>query len=383
MNILYIGFDIEGVGGIATYSRHQIRALRDLGHKLFVLSIDKQETIVEGGIADHHIPFGDKYRAVPRVLSFLWSRRREFDVTFVNHVFLAGFGLALRTLTGAPYVLNVYNIDILTELATAREYAFTRANLVIADCQYTIDHLPKYHGRVPRTGLLYDPVDTKFFRPIAKAEARQDIARRFELPDLTDRFVIVTIASLLLPPNKGHRQTIEALAKLNDPRMLYLIVGKGPDRDAIAEHAERHGVSEQVKLLGLVDQAALPFLYSAADVAVLVSRGGKGWGEAVPLGLIEASASATAFICGNEDGSVEAIDKTRPNGFAIAPDDIAALADKLRELADSPALSTGMGSNGKRVVDDIFAYDKFVHQQGAILAPILARSGRRPAAKAA
>ncbi len=42
-----------------------------------------------------------------------------------------------------------------------------------------------------------------------------------------------------------------------------------------------------------------------------------------------------------------------------------------------------MGSNGKRVVDDVFAYDKFVQQQGAILAPILARSGRRPAAKAA
>ena len=38
MNILYLGFDINGVGGIATYSRHQVRALRDLGHRLFVVS---------------------------------------------------------------------------------------------------------------------------------------------------------------------------------------------------------------------------------------------------------------------------------------------------------------------------------------------------------
>ena len=43
MDILYIGFDIEGVGGIATYSRYQIRALRELGHEVFVLSVDKTE----------------------------------------------------------------------------------------------------------------------------------------------------------------------------------------------------------------------------------------------------------------------------------------------------------------------------------------------------
>lgn len=373
MRILYLGFDINGVGGIATYSRYQIRALRELGHALTVVSVDKTDKrIVDIGV-DRHFAFGDKYRATATLLAYVMRRRRAFDLVVVNHVFLAGFGYALKLAAGLPYVINVYNIDILTRLPAMRERAFANADLVIADCQYTIDRLPQFHARVPPTALLYDPVDVGFFRPIAKGEARVAVAERFGL-DLAGKFIAVTVASLLLPPNKGHRQTIEAMAKLKDPRLLYLIVGGGPDRDDIAAHAAAHGVSGQVKLLGLVPQETLPFLYSAADVAVLVSRGGPGWGEAVPLGLIEASACGTAFICGNEDGSVEAIDPARPSGVAIAPLDIDALAEKLAAFAAAPERAHAMGRNGKDVVDAVFAFEQFRRRQGEHLAPLLARA---------
>jgi glycosyltransferase involved in cell wall biosynthesis len=373
MRILYLGFDIEGVGGIATYSRYQIRALRALGHQLHVVSVNKTDKrIVEAGV-DRHIAFGDKYRATATVLAYVLRHRRQFDLAVINHVFLAGFGYALKRATGIPYVVNTYNIDILTRLPGLRERAFAAADLVIADCQYTIDRIPQFHATVPPTGLLYDPVDIGFFTPIAKSEARATIAKRFEL-DLAGKFILVTVASLLLPPNKGHRQTIEALAKLKDPRFVYLVVGGGPDRDAIAAHGAEHGVSDQVKLLGLVPQDALPQLYSAADLAILVSRGGPGWGEAVPLGLIEANACGTVFVCGNEDGSVEAIDPARPNGVAIAPLDIGALAAQIASFAAAPERAHAMGRNGKQVVDAVFAFDVFVATQRKLLEPVIART---------
>lgn len=373
MRILYLGFDINGVGGIATYSRYQIRALRALGHQLHVVSVDKTDKrIVDAGI-DRHIAFGDKYRATATVLAYVLRHRRQFDLAVINHVFLAGFGYALKRATGIPYVVNTYNIDILARLSSLRERAFAAADLVIADCQYTIDRIPQFHARVPPTGLLYDPVDVDFFKPIAKTEARATIAERFAL-DLGDKFILVTVASLLLPPNKGHRQTIEAMAKLKDPRLVYLVVGGGPDRDAIAAHAAEHGMSDQVKLLGLVPQDALPQLYSAADLAILVARGGPGWGEAVPLGLIEANACATAFVCGNEDGSVEAIDPARPNGVAIPPLDIDALAGQIAAFAAAPERAHAVGRNGKQVVDAVFAFDVFVETQRKLLAPVIERT---------
>ncbi|MBM3536853.1 MAG: glycosyltransferase family 4 protein [Alphaproteobacteria bacterium] len=369
MHILYFGFDVGGVGGIATYTRHQLRALRDLGHSVEVISVDKQEKVFNPGHADRHIPFAGRAGVVGALLGAVLLPRRQYNLVFTNHVYLAMFGRVARALRGTPYGFNVYNVDILTRLPALREYAFAQADLVIADCRYTIDNLPQFHTKVPPTGLLYDPVDTGFFRPIVKQEARCEVERRFGLSGLDSRVIAITVAHMAGPPNnnKGHRQTIEALKQLNDPRYLYLIVGAGPDRPAIEEHVRRHGVGEQVKFLGLVDQDALPFLYACADAAILVAKGGPGLGEAVPLGLIEASACGTAFVCGNEDGSVEAIDSTSPNGIAIDPSRADALAACLRRFADEPGLAESMGRNGIAMVDRVFKYERFVEQQGKLL----------------
>ena len=167
---------------------------------------------------------------------------------------------------------------------------------------------------------------------------------------------------VVIPPTRLDEATIDALAQLRDPRFFYLVVGDGPDRDAIAAYAAERGVSGQVRMLGFVDQEDLPLLYSAADVAVLVARGSAGFGEAVPLGLIEAAACGVPFVCGNQDGSPEAISEARPNGIAIDPDRPEALAAALRQLADRPALAKAMGENGKWMVDETFRFEKFTER---------------------
>lgn len=378
MKIFYAGFDIEGVGGIATYSRHQIRALKALGCEVFALSIDKQDKFGERGLVDRRFGFDSKSSAIVRALTTMTSQR--FDAVMVNHVYLAGLGLAAKRFRRTPYALNVYNIDILCSLPRWREFAFARADLVLADCRYTIENMPKFHPQVPPTGLLYDPVDVSFFRPIPTPAARAEVMKRFPaIGDITNRFVCVTVAHMAGPPNnnKGHRQMIEALAAMKDPRFLYLVVGDGPDRPALEAHIRAHGVEDRVFLTGLVPQDALPFLYACADAAILIAKGGPGLGEAVPLGLLEAAAAGVPFICGNEDGSIEAIDPARPNGIAIAPMDVAALAQALRRLADDEAYRRTMGVNGQRVIDDVFRFEKFVEVQGGHLARHLGFRGAK------
>jgi glycosyltransferase involved in cell wall biosynthesis len=384
MKILYIGFDIEGVGGIATYSRHQVRALKALGCEVFALSIDKQDRFAERGLVDQRFPFAGKLQAIARALATVATQR--FDAVMVNHVYLAGLGLAAKRLKRTPYALNVYNIDILCPLPRLREYAFAQADLVLADCKYTIANMPRFHAHVPPTGLLYDPVDVNFFRVMPSAAARAEVMRRFPaIGDVADRFVCVTVAHMAGPPNnnKGHRQTIEALAKMKDPRFLYLVVGEGPDRAAIEAHVDAHGVRDQVFFTGLVPQDALPFLYACADVAILIAKGGPGLGEAVPLGLLEAAAAGVPFVCGNEDGSIEAIDPHRPNGIAIDPGSIDALVAALRELADDETRRRTMGLNGKLVVDDTFRFERFVEVQAVHLERHLGFEKPEPRSEAA
>jgi glycosyltransferase involved in cell wall biosynthesis len=375
MRILFLGFDIEGYGGIATYSRHQVAALKRLGHAVEIVSIDKQSGApLAPGIADRKLPFDSRLRAVATLVKEAIAARGRYDLVMLNHVFLAGLGWLVKKISGTPFTVNVYNIDILTKLPPLREGAFAAADLVIADCRYTIDWMPKYRSFVPPTGLLYDPVDVTFFKPMAKEAARAQLAKAYGWSDLDGRFVVTTVAAMLLPPNKGQRQTIDAIAKLADPRLLYIVVGSGPDREAMEGYARAAGVAGQVRFTGRAPQEQLPLLYAAADVATLVARGGPGWGEAVPLGLIEAAACGTAFVCGNEDGSPEAIDAEDPCGFAISPLDVEALAATLATLRDDPEICTRMGAAGIRTVGKLFAFERYVEQQERLLARFVART---------
>ncbi len=375
MRILFLGFDIEGYGGIATYSRYQVAALKRLGHELDIVSIDKQSgPPLAPGIASRKLPFENRLRAVATLVQEAVAARGRYDLVMLNHVFLAGLGWLVKKISGTPFTVNVYNIDILTKLPAMREGAFASADLVIADCQYTIDWMPKYRNFVPPTGLLYDPVDVDFFKPMAKEAARAELAKAYGWNDLAGRFVVTTVAAMLLPPNKGQRQTIDAISKLQDPRLLYIIVGSGPDREAMEAYARAAGVAGQVRFTGRAPQEQLPVLYAAADVATLVARGGPGWGEAVPLGLIEAAACGTPFVCGNEDGSPEAIVAEDPCGFAISPLDVEALAARLAAWRDDPALCARMGAAGIRTVEKLFAFDRYVEQQERLLARFVERT---------
>src|SRR5262245_38538833 len=104
MRILYLGFDVEGVGGIATYSRHQVRALRALGHDVHVVSVNKQGKRFATGYADRHIEFAGRAGVVAGLTTLALTQR--FDAIVLNHVYLAMFGLLARWRFGTPYALN-------------------------------------------------------------------------------------------------------------------------------------------------------------------------------------------------------------------------------------------------------------------------------------
>lgn len=368
MRILFLGFDIEGYGGIATYSRYQIEALKRLGHETEIVSIDKQDgTPLVPGLAHRKLPFETRLKAVRTLLREAFAARGRYDLVMLNHVYLAGLGWLVKKISGTPFTVNVYNIDILTKLPALREAAFQAADLAIADCQYTIDWMPKYRSKMPPTGLLYDPVDVAFFKPMDRNAARAELAGAYGWTDLSDKFVMTTVAAMLLPPNKGQRQTMDAMAKLADKRLVYVIVGSGPDRADMEAYAKDRGLGGQVRFTGRAPQAQLPVLYAAADLATLIARGGPGWGEAVPLGLIEAASCGTAFLCGNEDGSPEAILADDPCGFALPPLDIDKVADAIAKLSNDPALCAKMGAAGIRTVEKVFAFERYVEQQGRLL----------------
>ena len=123
-----------------------------------------------------------------------------------------------------------------------------------------------------------------------------------------------------LIPRKGHDLVIRALAQLPDHRLV--VVGDGPQREALRALAQRLGVTDRVRFAGPRPHAELRHFYGAADVMVLASER-EGWANV----LLESMACGTPVVASPAWGSREAVsspeaglvlDKTTPETIAAA-----------------------------------------------------------------
>lgn len=108
------------------------------------------------------------------------------------------------------------------------------------------------------------------------------------------------------------------------------IVGEGHLRASLEEQAARLGLSDRVRFTGGVDFERVLWFYERAGVLVLASEN-EGWPKAIAEGM------AFGLVCiGADTGYVpEMLNDGR--GVVVPPGDVAALADALRRIADSPA----------------------------------------------
>lgn len=99
---------------------------------------------------------------------------------------------------------------------------------------------------------------------------------------------------------------VDAFRQVRDaiPQALLVIVGDGPARTSVREHAARRGVEDGVHFTGYLPRGvALPAAYAAADLFVFASRT-----ETQGLVLLEAMAQGTPVLAVAEMGTCEVLD---------------------------------------------------------------------------
>jgi glycosyltransferase involved in cell wall biosynthesis len=168
-------------------------------------------------------------------------------------------------------------------------------------------------------------VDSRKFRPMAKAEARSALG----VP--TDAKVILSVGHLTA--NKGVLFLIRALKKLLDAEparnMLLLIAGGGEYRRELEREVAALELGEQVRFLGPVAHDRLYVCYSAADVSCLLSEM-EGW----PNVILESIACGTPVVA-TAVGGVPEIIRSDEVGLLTARED-ASVADAIRQAINRP-----------------------------------------------
>jgi len=366
--IVFIGFDIEGTGGISTYSRYQVKALREDFKNVQVVTLDKFDKKYSG-FSDITIKYTNKILLIKLLLTLL-KDIKNIDLIIFNHVNLSFLGAILKKIYGCKYIIFGYNTDVLINLKGLYEFGFKNADVLGIDCQYTINRLKEFHKIIPKTYLLYDPIDINFFKPYDKEEAKGIISKKYNI-NLENKFIITTVALMRETANKGHRLIIDAIEKLNNTDIIYFITSGGEDKNNIEQYVKDKGLQSQVIFFGFVENELIPYFYNASDVVALISKNEYGKGEGVPLGLIEASACEVPILAGNEDGSYEAISDKYPNGFRVSPRNIDEIASKIQYYMDNPEIKKEHGKNGRKFVIEEFEYSKFREKQYKIIKEVL------------
>lgn len=363
MRILYF-FPGVILGGAELKTFQLCRNLKKHGHKAFVACADGScaELAIQSEIQFLSLPikhnsFGlwEAFRAFCILVRFIRKRRVQIIVTFRRNSALVA--LLVSKVTGIRHVymnVCVYNdkpwIPLKSDFTIANSRAcFTNAvNFLGLDSK----RIALVRIGVDRPKII---LDKKASRDLLKIE--------------NNSFLVGTVCRLV--EQKGVDILIRSIANVNrtlkDVKLI--VVGEGPEMQSLIELQHILKMPQgTVIMLGPMDNVW--DLLPALDVYVCSSVAVEGLSNA----LVEAAACSIPLIGTNVGGTTEVVIHNW-NGIVVPPSDEVALTSAIMDLAKRRDSLCSMGSNAKRLIDEMFSIEVEVREHIRIYETLLINNG--------
>ena len=161
-------------------------------------------------------------------------------------------------------------------------------------------------------------------------------------PARPQAFTVLFVGRLSPEKNLGHLLRAFALFHQKFPgKSRLVIVGSGPEDEALARAAKSLGLEAQVELVGQKSHTALGHEYAAADVFVLPSTF-----ETQGMVAVEAMWFRKPVLVSKEIVSARELVEDGENGFLVSATDPEELAGRLAQLAGDAPLRRRLGEAG-------------------------------------
>lgn len=297
---------------------------------------------------------------------------RRIRPDIVHAHFLANYGFYAARAGGFPLVMTAWGSDV---FLVPDRFPFTRpilkwilrsANLITADGDNTIERMIQLGGPPERIKKIYFGIDTAYFRP-ERRDAEFKAKRGFP----AESVVVISVRALDPIYNVGLLVRAMPLVVQQDPRVRFVIVGRGSQAEEIKAEVARLGMSDRVVFAPFLSNEDFPVFPASADIYVSTSLADSGLAASTG----EAMASGVPVIS-TETGATKDWVTHGQNGFIVANDDPAPLAQAILALAKDPAQRALWGQRNREIILERQDYRREMGKVEALCAE-LAAAGRR------
>ncbi len=288
----------------------------------------------------------------------------KFDMIIISHINMAMVGRAIKTINPKCKIWIVaHGIEVWNDLSPTKKWLLKNCDKVICVSNFTKQQVVATHGiDADKCEVLNNALDPFMNLPVTFTKP-QYLIERYNLK--TNAPLLFTLTRLNTAEQyKGYEQVIKIIGNLKKtfPAIKYIIAGKydEEEKNRINKIIKAYNVEEQVLLTGFIEERELLDHFLMADLFVLPSSS-EGFG----IVFIEALACGLPVVCGNVDGSVDAI-KNGLLGRAVNPNNLAELENALTEELQKP-LTEAMRKELQSRCVHYFNEDNYIKQLNNLL----------------
>lgn len=266
--------------------------------------------------------------------------------------------------TGTPFVATYHGVyKAQSRLKRWYNAVMTRGDLVIANSDYTRDHvLAEHHIDPAKLVTIPRGVDFERFDPAFVTQDRVEALRTAWGIAPDDPRTRILLAGRLTRI-KGHLTIVDAARRMAaEGRRDFLILFAGDDQGRTGYAAEvqsaidEAGLSDAVRIVGHCDD--MPAAYLLADVAILPTTVPESFGRAA----VEPQAMGRPVIASNHGGVTETVVEGQ-TGWLTSVEDPDAWAKAMARAIDLGAgKRREMGEMGRRRVRQLYSSDAMCAQ---------------------
>lgn len=275
--------------------------------------------------------------AIPHVSSFktFLETVKSNDLIHVHgHPYLSSFLAAkIAKRYGKPLVLTQHNTFIeynniwdsaekLNDLAIGKQ-VLKEADKIIAVSNATRNYVLSLGADPEKTLVLHNGVDLNRFKPLLNVKGEM----RMKLGISEDEYVVLTVRRLVYKNGVDTLLESAEIAVKKNPKLVFVVVGKGPDFEEVKERIAQLGMQRNFRLTGFVSDEDLPFYYNVADLFALPSKSGEG----LPLVALEAMACGLPVVATDVGGTSEVLNADY--GKLVPPNSPVSLAEAVLEFS--------------------------------------------------